>query len=73
MSTVYIILLNISVFNRLASMYIFISVFFIVVSILSFCLKTHPNCRVPVIRNINNVDKDKAKQNLCKLPQILLL
>ncbi len=28
------------------------SVFFIVVSILSFCLKTHPNMRVPVIQNI---------------------
>ena len=26
--------------------------FFIVVSILSFCLKTHPNMRVPVIQNI---------------------
>lgn len=29
-----------------------ISVFFICVSILSFCLKTHPNMRVPLIRNI---------------------
>ncbi|XP_065092321.1 potassium voltage-gated channel protein Shaw-like isoform X2 [Ochlerotatus camptorhynchus] len=29
-----------------------ISVFFICVSILSFCLKTHPDMRVPVIRNI---------------------
>ena len=29
-----------------------VSVFFIVVSILSFCLKTHPNMRVPVIKNI---------------------
>lgn len=28
------------------------SVFFICVSILSFCLKTHPNLRVPVIRNV---------------------
>ena len=28
------------------------SVFFILISILSFCLKTHPNCRVPVIRNV---------------------
>lgn len=28
------------------------SVFFICVSILSFCLKTHPDMRVPVIRNI---------------------
>ena len=26
--------------------------FFILISILSFCLKTHPNCRVPVIRNV---------------------
>ena len=28
------------------------SVFFILISILSFCLKTHPNCRVPVIKNV---------------------
>ena len=28
-----------------------VSVFFILVSILSFCLKTHPNLRVPLIRN----------------------
>lgn len=28
------------------------SVFFILVSIFSFCLKTHPNMRVPVIRNL---------------------
>ena len=29
-----------------------VSVFFIVISILSFCLKTHPNMRVPIIQNI---------------------
>jgi len=29
-----------------------ISVFFICISILSFCLKTHPDMRVPMIRNI---------------------
>jgi len=29
----------------------FVSVFFVVVSILSFCLKTHPDLRVPVIAN----------------------
>ena len=29
-----------------------ISVFFIVVSIVSFCLKTHPDMRVPLIKNI---------------------
>ncbi|XP_059086505.1 potassium voltage-gated channel protein Shaw-like [Tigriopus californicus] len=29
-----------------------ISVFFIVVSIVSFCLKTHPDMRVPLIRNV---------------------
>lgn len=29
-----------------------VSVFFICTSILSFCLKTHPNLRVPVLRNI---------------------
>ncbi|KAL3889776.1 hypothetical protein ACJMK2_002104 [Sinanodonta woodiana] len=28
-----------------------VSVFFIVVSILSFCLKTHPEMRVPILRN----------------------
>lgn len=32
-----------------------ISVFFICVSILSFCLKTHPNMRVPVISNVSVV------------------
>ena len=30
--------------------------FFIVVSILSFCLKTHPNMRVPVIENVTMFD-----------------
>ena len=30
-----------------------VSVFFIVISILSFCLKTHPTMRVPVIRNLS--------------------
>ena len=29
-----------------------ISVFFIVVSIVSFCIKTHPDMRVPLIKNI---------------------
>ncbi|XP_018905029.1 potassium voltage-gated channel protein Shaw isoform X2 [Bemisia tabaci] len=29
-----------------------VSIFFICISILSFCLKTHPDMRVPVIRNI---------------------
>ncbi|KAG8231659.1 hypothetical protein J437_LFUL011604, partial [Ladona fulva] len=29
-----------------------ISVFFVVVSVLSFCLKTHPDFRVPTLRNI---------------------
>lgn len=29
-----------------------ISVFFICVSVLSFCLKTHPSMRVPFLRNI---------------------
>ena len=28
------------------------SVFFILTSIFSFCVKTHPNCRVPVIQNV---------------------
>ncbi|XP_050734211.1 potassium voltage-gated channel protein Shaw-like isoform X4 [Eriocheir sinensis] len=37
-----------------------LSVFFIVVSILSFCLKTHPNMRVPVIVNVTvrSVDRN---------------
>ena len=30
-----------------------VSVFFIVVSILSFCLKTHPTMRIPIIRNLS--------------------
>ncbi|CAB4065610.1 KCNC1 [Lepeophtheirus salmonis] len=34
-----------------------VSVFFILTSILSFCLKTHPNFRVPVIRNITVEDQ----------------
>lgn len=29
-----------------------LSVFFIIISILSFCLKTHPSMRVPSIRNV---------------------
>ena len=29
-----------------------VSVFFICVSILTFCLKTHPDMRVPVIHNL---------------------
>ena len=29
-----------------------VSVFFICISIVSFCLKTHPDMRVPVIRNV---------------------
>ena len=33
-----------------------VSVFFILTSIFSFCLKTHPNCRVPVIRNVTVAD-----------------
>ncbi|XP_055937080.1 potassium voltage-gated channel protein Shaw-like [Argiope bruennichi] len=37
------------------------SVFFICVSILSFCLKTHPNMRVPVIRNVTVLDTTTNK------------
>jgi Ion transport protein len=33
-----------------------ISVFFIVVSILTFCLKTHSSMRIPVYRNVTNED-----------------
>ena len=32
-----------------------LSVFFIVVSIFSFCIKTHPNMRVPVIYNRTSI------------------
>jgi potassium voltage-gated channel Shaw-related subfamily C protein len=36
-----------------------VSVFFICVSVLSFCLKTHPNMRVPTVRNVTvNVSQD---------------
>lgn len=35
-----------------------VSVFFIVVSILSFCLKTHPEMRVPVLRNTTSATAD---------------
>ncbi|CAH1407795.1 unnamed protein product [Nezara viridula] len=37
-----------------------VSVFFICVSILSFCLKTHPDMRVPVIRNITVNTSDSS-------------
>lgn len=40
-----------SVFPLFFQVVAVVSVFFILVSILSFCLKTHPNLRVPVIRN----------------------
>ncbi|XP_073985893.1 potassium voltage-gated channel protein Shaw-like isoform X2 [Rhodnius prolixus] len=45
-----------------------ISVFFICVSILSFCLKTHPDMRVPVIRNItvNTTDRQSWDWTLDK-------
>jgi len=41
-----------------------LSVFFIVISILSFCLKTHPNMRVPSIQNVTlpvGVDVRRAR------------
>ena len=41
--------LSLSLFFQIISL---ASVFFIVTSILSFCLKTHPNFRVPVIKNV---------------------
>ncbi|XP_033726506.1 potassium voltage-gated channel protein Shaw-like isoform X3 [Pecten maximus] len=44
-----------------------VSVFFIVVSILSFCLKTHPEMRVPVLRNVTtNVSEGNASWRLEK-------
>ena len=52
-----------------------VSVFFIVVSIVSFCLKTHPDMRVPLIRNVtvqtaNNsfawtLDKYQVRKRTC--------
>lgn len=39
-----------------------ISVFFIVVSIVSFCLKTHPDMRVPLIRNVTVQGRKKKKK-----------
>lgn len=38
-----------------------VSVFFICISILSFCLKTHPNMRVPVIHNITVSTSDNTR------------
>ncbi|XP_064596965.1 potassium voltage-gated channel protein Shaw-like isoform X3 [Liolophura sinensis] len=35
-----------------------VSVFFIVISILSFCLKTHPEMRVPVLANVTTATED---------------
>ena len=41
-----------------------ISVFFIIVSILSFCLKTHPYMRTPVIRNSTvNITSQNSSQS----------
>ena len=37
-----------------------ISVFFICTSILSFCLKTHPDMRVPVIKNVSVTNSDNV-------------
>ena len=34
-----------------------LSVFFILTSIMSFCVKTHPDFRVPVIRNVTVQDR----------------
>ena len=43
------------------------SVFFICVSILSFCLKTHPNLRVPVIRNVT-IDWSSSSRSVASSP-----
>jgi len=53
-----------------------VSVFFIVVSILSFCLKTHPTMRVPVIRNLSvaipvNYTASSSSRSAVPLPWIL--
>src|SRR6218665_522858 len=38
------------------------SVFFITISILTFCLKTHPNLRVPLIRNVTIPTGDSSNR-----------
>lgn len=44
-----------------------VSVFFICISILSFCLKTHPDMRVPVIKNITvNTSRNETAWTLDK-------
>ena len=48
----HVMTLTLNVFEQVVAV---VSVFFILVSILSFCLKTHPNLRVPVILNITTV------------------
>jgi hypothetical protein len=57
-------LLHSHIFTQVISMF---SVFFICVSILSFCLKTHPDMRVPVIRNITIPGEYKFWNNLIYL------
>ena len=41
-----------------------ISVFFIVISILSFCLKTHPYMRVPIIQNVTFALSNATPSNM---------
>ncbi|CAL4091033.1 unnamed protein product, partial [Meganyctiphanes norvegica] len=55
-------LLGISLVNR-NHLVAVLSVFFICVSILSFCLKTHPNMRVPIIKNVtvHGISKNGAR------------
>lgn len=48
---IVIIVINLKEKNHFKGVAV-ISVFFICVSVLSFCLKTHPSMRVPFLRNI---------------------
>jgi len=46
-----------------------LSVFFILVSITIFCLKTHPNLRVPVIVNVTTASSNSSTGAVWQLDQ----
>lgn len=50
-----------------------LSIFFIVVSILTFCLKTHPSLRIPIVRNVSvTVSSSKFASAIPSRPPQLL-
>ena len=49
-----------------------VSVFFIVISILSFCLKTHPNFRIPAIQVIGNTTIESLNNSFASLSLTLI-